>query len=198
VARPESAEAATIGAVSDAAKGTLGEGRHIRLRVDGGWEYAERLGISGIVVIVAVTPEGRLLLVEQFRQPVGARVIELPAGLAGDTPEAVGEPLEEAARRELLEETGYRAERFERLADGPPSPGMTTEHLTLFRAHGLTRIGPGGGDAKEEIEVHEVELDRVESWLRERQRDGRLVDVKVYAGLYFANAARASVAPRNR
>jgi ADP-ribose pyrophosphatase len=184
--------------VGDEESRTLGEGRHIRLRVDGGWEYAERLGITGIVVIVAVTPDGKLLLVEQFRQPVGARVIELPAGLAGDTPEARGEPLEEAARRELLEETGYRADRFEPLADGPPSPGMTTEQLTLFRAEGLTRVGPGGGDAHEEIQIHEVELSRVESWLRERQRDGRLVDVKVYAGLYFATTARASVAPSSR
>jgi ADP-ribose pyrophosphatase len=184
--------------MSDAASEVLGEGRHVRLRVEAGWEYAERLGIEGIVAIVAVTAEGKLLLVEQFRRPVGARVIELPAGLAGDSSEARGEPLEEAARRELLEETGYEAESFEPLAEGPPSPGMTTEQVTLFRARGLTRRGPGGGDAAEEIEVHEVELDRVESWLRERRREGRLVDVKVYAGLYFANAARASVAPSSR
>jgi ADP-ribose diphosphatase len=163
----------------------LAEGRFLRLVRTGGWEYVERTRLSGIVVVVALTPAGRLVLVEQFRPPVGANVIELPAGLAGDEDAHRDEDLAGAARRELLEETGYEAEAFRVLAEGPPSAGLTSEVVTFVRATGLRRIGPGGGDANEDIRVHEVQLPAVESWLAERTRAGLLVDPKVYAGLYF-------------
>jgi ADP-ribose pyrophosphatase len=163
----------------------VAQGRFVRLARRGTWEYAERFGIGGIVAIVALTPERRVVLVEQYRIPVGARVVELPAGLAGDTPEHAGEPLEAAARRELLEETGWAAGSLERLGEGPPSAGLTTERIAFFRARELRREGEGGGDSSEDIEVHEVDLDQIDAWLAERERAGRLVDPKVYAGLYF-------------
>ena len=108
----------------------LHAGRHLRLVARNGWEFVERPGIHGIVIVVAVTPDGRLLLVEQWREPVGADVLELPAGLAGDSGSPVAEPLEEAARRELVEETGWDATEMERLTSGPPSAGVTSEIVT--------------------------------------------------------------------
>jgi ADP-ribose pyrophosphatase len=133
-----------------------------------------------------VTDDGKLVLVEQERPPVGARVIELPAGLAGDARGHEGEELEVAARRELLEETGYSAQVMRRAAAGAASAGMTDEVITLFVATGLEKSGTGEGDGEEDITVHEVALDQVESWLAAREREGRLIDLKVYAGLYFA------------
>jgi ADP-ribose pyrophosphatase len=164
----------------------LAEGKHIRLVEEDGWEYAERVQASGIAVIVAVTPEGRLLLVEQYRRPVKARVLELPAGLAGDIAGQESEDLTDAARRELLEETGYEAATMVALTAGPPTAGLATEIVTFFRATGLRKTGPGGGDATEGIVVHEVPVAEVESWCRARATTGVLVDPKVYAGLYFA------------
>ncbi len=163
----------------------LKRGRHLSLFSIGGWEYAERNAPSGIVAIVAVTPEGKLLLTEQYRPPVRARVIELPAGLAGDTAEFDGESLAKAARRELLEETGYVCRGMKRLVGGPISAGFGTEILTFFRATGLKRVADGGGDASEEIVVHEVPVARVESWLRSREREGILIDPKLFVGMYY-------------
>lgn len=163
----------------------LHAGRHLRLVVRRGWEFVERPGVRGVVVVVAVTPEGRLLLVEQRREAVGARVVELPAGLVGDDGSPAGEPLEEAARRELLEETGWDAAGMERLAEGPPSAGVSSEVVTFFRARGLAKAGPGGGVDGEEIAVHEVPLGEVAAFLRGREAEGALVDPKVWAGLFL-------------
>jgi ADP-ribose pyrophosphatase len=164
----------------------LHAGRHLRLVSRNGWEFVERPGVRGIVLVVAVTPRGGLLLVEQHREPVGARVLELPAGLAGDAGSPAGEPLEEAARRELVEETGWDAAEMERLTAGPPSAGVTSEVVTLFRARDLSRVGAGGGVDGESITVHEVPLADAESWLLGREAGGALVDPKVWAGLWFA------------
>lgn len=168
---------------------TLAEGQHLRLVRRQGWEYAERTRGTGVVVIVAVTDDGRLLLTEQYRTPVGTPVIELPAGLAGDRAEDAGEDLATAARRELLEETGFEAQAFAGLTEGPPSAGLSSEVVTFLRATGLTRIGEGGGDAHEAITVHAVPLDEVPAWLTAMTRRGCLIDPKVYAGLYFAGRA---------
>lgn len=164
----------------------LGEGRHLRLVRRRGWEYAERLAVQQIVVLVAVTPDDELLLVEQHREPVDGPVIELPAGLAGDEPGTAGESLHEAASRELLEETGWEAGAWERLSTGPPTAGLSGEVVTLLLARGLVRRGAGGGAGDERITVHAVPLPRVETWLREREAAGLLVDPKVWAGLWFA------------
>jgi ADP-ribose diphosphatase len=164
----------------------LADGRYLRLVVEDGWEFVERKSTTGIVVIVAVTDAQELLLVEQFRPPVRCRVIELPAGLAGDVAGQEGEELATAAQRELGEETGYEAEAFARLGGGPPSSGTTSEVVTFFRATGLRRTGSGGGDAHEDIEVHAVPLAGLREWLSEQERAGRMVDPKVFAGLALA------------
>jgi ADP-ribose pyrophosphatase len=168
----------------------LHEGRFVRLVKQGRWEFAERCNLSGIVGLVAVTDEGRLLLVEQFRPPVGRHVIELPAGLAGDTPGAADEAFADAARRELLEETGYEASSMEFLAAGAASAGLSDEVLSLFRATGLRKVGAAEGDGHEQIISHEVPLAEVEAFLSRQTAAGKLVDLKVYAGLYFARANR--------
>lgn len=163
----------------------LQTGKFIALVREGHWEYADRVNATGAAIIVAVTPEKKLLLVEQYRIPVHARTIEMPAGLIGDEAGAAHEAYAEAARRELLEETGYAADHVEELTTGPAGSGITSELVTLFRATGLRRVHDGGGVAHEQITVHEVPLDEVDAWLAEKGRSGVLVDPKVYAGLYF-------------
>lgn len=169
---------------------TMAEGKFVRLVRQGKWEYATRKNISGIVGLIAVTDGGKILLVEQFRPPVGRRVIELPAGLAGDAAGHEREPLAAAASRELLEETGYAAATLTEVIAGAASAGMVDEVVTLFRATGLKKVGDGAGDGSEEITLHEVPLGEAEAWLRGKVEEGLLVDLKVYAGLYFAGARR--------
>lgn len=166
-------------------KTTLHTGRFLALVKEGHWEYAERTNATGVAVIVAVTEDQKLLLVEQYRIPVHARTIELPAGIIGDEPGSNDEAHSEAARRELIEETGFEAGRIEILTYGPPSSGLTSETVTLFRASSLRRVGAGGGVAHEDITVHAVPLAQVHDWLAAKARSGVLVDPKVYAGLYF-------------
>lgn len=162
---------------------TLHQGRHISMRSLGGWEYVSRNTRRPAVGIVAVTSEGRVVLVEQPRLPVGQSVIELPAGLSGDIAGQEDESLLEAAKRELLEETGYAAERWTELVSGYSSPGLTDESITLFLAEDLQRVGAGGGDATENITLHEVPFDEVLAWLRQR---GGMADFKLLAGLFAA------------
>lgn len=165
----------------------LAAGRYIRLCREGRWEWAERVNSTGVVVVVAVTDDDHILLVEQYRPPVQARVVELPAGLAGDLADARDEDFSQAAERELSEETGWVPTRLERLCAGPVSAGMSSEILTWYRATGLRQEGPGGGDAHEDIQVHLIPLDEVDAFLAERAEAGVLTDPKVYAGLYFAH-----------
>jgi ADP-ribose pyrophosphatase len=165
---------------------TIGEGRWLRLVDDGGWEFVERKRTTGIAVIVAVTDDREILLVEQFRRPVGGNVVELPAGLAGDVAGSEGEALVEAARRELIEETGYDARQMEVLTEGPPSAGLSSEVVTFLRATGLRRIGGGGGDESEEITVHRIPLRTLRRWLDRKVAEGAMIDPKLWAGLYFA------------
>ncbi|MCE5279456.1 MAG: NUDIX hydrolase [Planctomycetaceae bacterium] len=161
------------------------QGRFLRAVVRGRYECIERCNISGIVGIIAVTDEGELVLVEQFRPPLQARVIELPAGLVGDTDAGRDESLETAAHRELMEETGYVAASIEPVACGAASAGMSNETMTLMLARGLTRTAAGGGDEHEDITVHHVPLKQLLDWLRRRTAEGILVDLKVYAAIPF-------------
>ncbi len=167
------------------AKIALHTGKFLALVREGHWEYADRTNATGAAIIVALTDERKLLLVEQYRIPVHARTIELPAGIIGDEPGSGNEDHTEAARRELEEETGYRAERMDSLTRGPASSGLTSETVTLLLATKLRRVGVGGGVAHEDITVHEVPLNEVHSWLDAKAKGGVLVDPKVYAGLYF-------------
>ncbi len=163
----------------------LHEGRYARfVRVDG-WEYVERTTSTGIVLIVALTDDGRLVLLEQYRHPVGRTVIELPAGLVGDVPGEREESMEVAAKRELLEETGWAARSMTFLTEGPPSSGISAESITFFRATGLAKVGDGGGDDSESIIVHEVPLPDVERWLESQRHAGHAIDPKIYAALWF-------------
>lgn len=167
----------------------LGEGRFVRLRrLANGWECVDRINAAHIVAVVAVTPEQELVLVEQMRPPVGAAVIELPAGLVGDRPGAEDEDRLLAAQRELEEETGYVAARWSHLTAGPPSAGLTSEIITFYLAQDLTHTGPGGGDATEDITVHTVPLEGIDDWFAARVDEGRLLDPKVYTALYFLRA----------
>ena len=125
----------------------------MRVRVCGTWEYAERLNSPAGIVIIAVTPEDRLLLTEQYRVPMQKNVIELPAGLAGDE-QYGGEESVEAARRELREETGYEAAQWEQLMGGPTSPGLSNEVVIFFRGRNLRKVCSGGGTGDEKIHVH--------------------------------------------
>jgi len=134
------------------------QGRHLRVVVRDGWEYVSRTAPTGVVGIVAVTDDGKLILVEQYRVPVDAAVIELPAGLVGDRPGEQAETLETAAKRELLEETGYTAESMTRLIEATSSAGLTDECVTLLLARGLKKVSQGGGDGSEKIIVHEIPL----------------------------------------
>ncbi len=170
--------------MEDTAK-VLGEGHWLRLMSDRGWEYAERHRGNTAVVIAAVTPQGNVLFVEQVRIPLGGPVIEFPAGLVGDIDGQENEDPALAAARELVEETGWQAATLTEVARGPVSPGISIETIILYHGRGLRRVGPGGGDEKESIRVHEVPLDEVEAWLARQARGGVLVDPKVYAGLYF-------------
>lgn len=163
----------------------LYRGRFLQIQRQDHWEYVSRVNASGAVHILALTAERDLLLVEQYRPPVGAAVLELPAGLVGDDDGGAGETPEQAAARELVEETGYRPRVVERLVQGPSSPGMAAELTTLVRARGLTRVSDGGGISDENITVHHVPVDAVRGWLESRLEQGWLIDHKVYAALYF-------------
>ena len=114
-------------------------------------------------------------------------MLELPAGLAGDNPGAAGEALIEAARRELLEETGYTGQRWRWLLEGPSSAGLTNESFHLFLAEDVRKVAPGGGDASEEIDVVVAPLDGIDDWLAAERRAGLVIDPKIYMGLYFVS-----------
>jgi ADP-ribose pyrophosphatase len=164
---------------------TIYQGKHLEFKQVNGWEYVERRKACGIVGIAAITPGRELLMVEQFRPPLGKRIIEIPAGLAGDIEGKEDESLLTAAKRELLEETGYEAADWQYLTRGPSSAGLCTEVISFYKATGLKKVAPGGGDGSEDIEIHQVPVTEIHDWLQSRQKAGALVDYKVYAALYW-------------
>lgn len=172
---------------ADAPVETLHQGRWLSLRKRGRWEYAERNNSGGAVIIVALTPEDKLLFVEQYRVAIQQYTIEMPAGLVGDLAGHTDESVLRAAARELEEETGYRCDRIEFIHRGPSSSGMSTEMITFVRARDLHRVGPGGGDDSENIVVHEVPPDEAGRWLFARAAEGYSIDPKLFAGLWFSS-----------
>lgn len=165
---------------------TLHQGRFLSLVSQNGWEFASRVGSTGVVAIIACTADDEVLLIEQFRPPVGKIVIEIPAGLAGDIAGSESEAFAEAAHRELLEETGYAAASMRELQTGPSSAGLTDELITFFEATGLTKEHEGGGDDSESITVHKVPRADLRAWLAEQAASGKLIDPKIAAALWMS------------
>lgn len=154
------------------------QGRFITAKTRGRWEYVSRA--RGIRAAVILPIDGdHVILVEQFRVPLGRPCIELPAGLVGDQDSNPDEDSTEAANRELEEETGYRAARMEVVGEFWSSPGMVTESFTLLRAHGLSQVSAGGGVEGENITVHRVALADLPAFVADQRRQGHAVDVKL-------------------
>lgn len=165
---------------------TVFEGKYLRMIVRGRWEYVERTHAGGLAaVIVAVTPDDRILFVEQFRVALQKRAIEMPAGLVGDVD--AGESIEDSAIRELEEETGWRASHAQVLLIGPTSAGLTNERIAFVRATGLAKTGEGGGDATEDIVVHAVPRAEAPAWLARKMAEGYELDAKLWAGLWLVD-----------
>ena len=161
------------------------EGKFLSLFEESGWEFVKRTNCTGMVVMIGMTDDRKVILVEQLRVPIAKRVVEFPAGLVNDLAHIQNETLEQAALREYEEETGYRAEKMVSLLSAPANPALSVDHFTLFRATGLKKHSAGGGDGSENITVHEVPLSEIQGWLDRMREGGALIDIKVYAGLYF-------------
>ncbi|WP_420607636.1 NUDIX hydrolase [Novosphingopyxis sp.] len=156
---------------------TLWEGDYLVVRKRGTWEYVGRpRGIRAAVILAE--EDGEVLLVEQYRVPLGKPCLELPAGLVGDE-DSIDEDALAAAARELEEETGYRAGCMEVIGEFHSSPGMVSEAFTLVRARGLTKVSAGGGVAGEDITVHRVKLAEVEAFVAAARARGVAIDVRV-------------------
>ena len=154
------------------------QGRYIAVKTRGRWEYVSRTRNIRAAVILA-TDDGHVILVEQFRVPLGRRTIELPAGLVGDHEADADEDALTAAARELEEETGYRAGQIETLGEFYSSPGMVTEAFTLFHATALEKVGAGGGVGDEDITVHRVALTEIDAFLAAKRGEGFGIDTRM-------------------
>lgn len=177
--------------VNPLARQEIAKGRFIQLMKAGTWEYVERCNARAVVGIVAITNQDEFVFVEQYREPLGKRCIELPAGLVGDTPGEKDEDLVIAVRRELIEETGFDAERITFLAVASASAGLTNEMTSVFLAQGLRHIGAGGGVGGEQIQRHLVPRKQVAPWLAARQAEGLDIAMSLYGGLWMAENIKA-------
>lgn len=158
-------------------------GKYLNLVKHDGWEYVTR-NHHDVVVILPILNNGNILLISEFRKPLMKRVIGLPAGLVGDNNNDEG--IFDSARRELEEETGYQANSLELVVDNSPSSsGMTNETFNLFIARKLVKVGLGGGDASEDIEVIEVNLEILSGQIQLWRSAGHAIDPKIFMGLYF-------------
>ena len=163
----------------DAPEELVWEGRFITARKRGRWEYVSRARGLKAAVVLAIDAADHVILVEQYRVPLGRPCIELPAGLVGDDEGFEHEDAAAAAIRELEEETGYHAERMEVIGEFWSSPGMVCESFTLLRAHGLTKVGEGGGTEHEDITVHRVPLAGIAGAIAGWRAQGYAIDVKI-------------------
>lgn len=150
------------------------------------WEAVERVNCYGVVAVVPITKNGELLLIRQFRPVVNNFVIEFPAGINDRK-----EMLIDVAKRELIEETGYTAEEFIFLAEGPLSSGMSTEIMTVFLAKNsfqasylLKQQFPP--EESESIEIIKIPISLLHETLENFQRDGNYIDLKIYGLLEMA------------
>ncbi len=159
------------------------EGRYLSLREIDDWEFATRPNATGVAGIFAMTGDKQVILVEQYRRPMQARVLEICAGLIGDEEAFSGEAIIDCAARELREETGYTAGKMIHLLSSPTSAGMTDEITHFFLAENCTKTDPGGGVDGEEITTHLVEYDHLKEFLGDASENGILIDFKIHACL---------------
>jgi ADP-ribose pyrophosphatase len=167
---------------ADAPLQVMWNGKYISALKRGKWEFVSRSGSTNAVVILA-EHDDKVILVSQYRVPVGSRSLELPAGLVGD--EDKDATVEGTAVKELEEETGFTAERIERLGEFNSSPGLVAESFTLVRAHGVRKIGEGGGTADEDINVHLVARPDIPAFIEQKREEGYEIDVKLLLFLNF-------------
>lgn len=168
---------------------TLHEGRFLRLLRRDRWEFVQRVHSRGAAFVIATTADHELILVEQYRYPLDARCIELPAGIIGDSVALAEETVEQSALRELEEETGYRAQHAQLALVGPTAPGMTVEMSYFVRTGAVQRVGAGGGVDDEDIRVHLVPLAEVDRYLQAQQQQGLFVDPRIYTALHLLQRA---------
>jgi len=161
---------------ADLAEQTVWQGRFLEMKKRGRWEYVGRVGGVQAAVVIAID-RGHLLLIEQYRVPLGRPCLELPAGLVGD--ESEDETVEMSAARELEEETGYHPDKVEIIGRFASSPGMVSETFCLVRATGLTKTGEGGGEPGENIIVHRVPVAQVPAFVAAKRAQGMFMDVKL-------------------
>jgi ADP-ribose pyrophosphatase len=166
----------------------LARTKHLSFVDRDGWSFVRRNAATGVVCVVARTLDQRILLVEQHRPTFDQPVIELPAGLCGDQADQADESPEIAAERELLEETGYRGPRMQRLVETVSSAGLTDERVVFFAADAVQRVADGGGVGNEKITLHAVPVADIEDWLQQAAGAGKWIDARVYAGLHFLRA----------
>jgi len=168
-------------------KQVVHDGKYIRVVRIGTWEFVERVNATGAVIIIpAFVKNGKpyIVLIKEYRVPLQAYNISLPAGLVGDVH---SEDHKDAAQRELLEETGYSAGRLRYLTEGHASSGLSNELLVFYLADQLTKVSDGGGDGTEDITVQLVPIDSIDTWLEERRKEHCCIDPKIYIALYFIN-----------
>ena len=165
--------------MSDAVEEVAWQGKWITAKRRGKWEYVSRARGIRAAVIVAIDADDHVLLVDQYRVPLGKRCLELPAGLIGDEAGREGDSPFDAARRELIEETGYDCAAVEDLGEYQSSPGLVSESFTLVRATGLTRVGEGGGLEDEDIIVHRVPRAEIAAFGAAKRAEGLAIDVKL-------------------
>jgi ADP-ribose pyrophosphatase len=158
------------------------QGKYVRALRQGRWEYVSRTNEIRAVVILA-EHDGKVILIEQQRMPIGGRCIELPAGLVGD--EDPSATIENTAIKELEEETGFTGTEVRRLGDFHSSPGMVSESFTLVRVDGVSRCGEGGGTEHEDIKVHLVARSDIPDFIEAKRREGIAVDVKLLLFMGF-------------
>lgn len=166
-------------------KEILFEGKYRKFVRKNGWEFVERHRSNQVVVLIPVTDAREVVFVEQFRIPVEKKIIEFPAGLVNDMESFKDETLEETARRELIEETGFEAGTLKKIRYAPANSAVATDMLTVYYATDLKKVGDGGGDESEQITVHVIPFAQVDAWLESQISQGKYVDLKVYAGLYY-------------
>lgn len=163
--------------------------RRDRVAMPGG-RTAEREVVEhhGAVAVVAIDDEDRIVLIEQYRHPLGRRLLELPAGLL-DEP---GEDPVDAVGRELTEETGLAAESFSVLVDVAASPGFTDETVRIFLAEGLSEVDrPEARDEEADIELVRLSVEDALA----RVLSGEIVNASAVAGILAVAAVRSRSVP---